>query len=598
MGDYDRVVPRTAEFHRIMALRRRVGSTDDLILPLSASLRKPHDCARHPDPKKDCGGGAVELNPFQCAVLCELHDEGGVFAQGPPGIGKTLATILAPELLQVDRAVLFIPGSEAVREKTVYDIRRAREHWRVRPFLIESYEKLTRVESEDLLFRLKPKLIVFDECHRAKDQERSVSRRVERYLDAFPDTKVMAMSGTPAKRSFWDFAHVVKWCLREKAPVPLFHSDISDHADYLDGTGDIQPGALHVFGRELSSIRRGYREHIFGTPGCVASQDLRVDSKLEIQMVQVPLTDEEDHWFRVLKGDPDDLETFPGWTTPDGHTFTDAVEMWAQEQRLALDFYQVWDPRPPADWAKKRRRWHQAVRSVISSSDNWDTSAHVAQAVDARKPLRFAALTKHLNDWAKEDKRVGITVQEVLAEWREAEPTFRPTSVPFWGQSLSVLKYAADWMKHGGGVVWTMHRAAGYKLSEMTGLPYFGAGGMTDGGRSIVRAEDPCVIASVQACGTGLNLQRYDRMLVLSMPPTNTTVEQTLARIHRQGQKSPVVHVDWVLACSGQERSFRRALQDAEFHRDMLAMPARLCYGDIHEVPIKRRGWAWIEKRR
>lgn len=606
MAEY-RAVQRTSELDRILGLPVRQSSSEDLCDALTEHLRlKGNHVCRPPGTRgpndRGCAQGFTRFNAFQAQVLVELFDNSrqghGAFVQGPPGVGKTGITIMAEQLLQTGKYLLVIPGSEVVREKTMLDIAAMREHWQVPNFLIESYERLRTEDYATFLTDMKFGMVGLDECHKAKDPRKSMGARLARMRKHGDKAIGFAMSGTPAKRSCLDFFHLIKWCMGEHAPVPLEESDQVDWAEYLDGGDSISVGCLRTFGGPgLAEVRRGYAKRIFSTPGCISSQERAVEAQLTVHVRHVPLTPEEDHWFKVLVGDPNDDKNFPGWTTPDGHTFTDVTQMWARQQQLALGFYYRWDPQPPSAWRKARYEWHHNVREILAHSDHLDTVARVATAVDAGE-------YPHLVD--------------ILETWRALEPTFKECktwrcqkvhkevrggvehvlyhNIPHWVGDTS-LQHAAAWLE-GGGIVWTVHRAFGYRLAEITGRPYFGEGGQSDSGESLNTTTEPGVIASAQACGEGLNLQRYHRQLIASIWPTNNMVEQATARSHRQGQDKDV-EVEWAISCLGQLKNFERAAyNDAVFHHDMLTMPTRLCYGRVLRDAMPSdtwpvTGWAW-----
>jgi SNF2 domain-containing protein len=556
-----RSVQHTGELDRILALPRRTDTYEDLIDPLSAHLRKDHVCA------PDCAGGVQRLKLLQVAALVEAHDHRGLFLQGPIGAGKTIVSLLLPTVLEARRPLLIIPGGSIV-DKTVIDIKRLRQHWRILPIQITTYEFLSIEAHAKYLEEFKPDLLIMDEAHRAKSVKSAIHRRLKRFRAAYPDVPICAMSGTPAKRSIKDFAPCLFWCLRELCPLPVHESDLQDWAAVLDaGVPDenrLAPGALHVFG---PNIRQGVRARIFSTPGALASDKNEVDAKLVITLRSVPLAPAEDIHYQRL---------YEEWATPDGHEFFDAIDLWRYARQLALGFFGVWDPRPPQDWLEARKEWYAGCREVLAHSRRLDTEKQVASYIDSRPDHKL---------------------YDVLQCWRRLKHTFIPNSEPRWTGETALL-YAAKWLE-GGGVAWTEHVPFGQRLAQITGLPYFGAEGKTpDGQHSIVTYRGPAYIASWKANKEGLNLQHYDRGLLTSMSPTAILYDQVMGRQHRQGQKSPVVTFDIPISCREQLAGFERArLEDGPFHKDLLAIPSRLIDSEVKSDKIVQHGYAWIDKR-
>lgn len=323
-----RGVQQTTELERILKLPTRKGNNNDLIDPLSQFLRRPHTC--HPG----CAGGVVRLLPFQTDVLIEAHDYGGVFVQGPIGSGKTLSSFLLAACFQAKRPILVIPGG--MKEETVLKLKKLREHWAIPAIELVTYEWMSLEAQDKFFLNFNPDLLVFDESHKCKNPEAAITARVRRLLEDH-HVPICIMSGTPAKRSIKDFAHTMRWALRELCPLPIIKSDLADWASVVDSglrpDQRLDPGALRVFGNHLQQIRVGMRKRIFSTPGALCSIENNVDAKLQVNLVNLPLTKAEDANYRYL---------YEEWSTPDGHEFFDAVHMWRYARQLAMGYYGIW----------------------------------------------------------------------------------------------------------------------------------------------------------------------------------------------------------------------------------------------------------------
>lgn len=617
-----RAVPRTPELSRILSLPRRSGAGyDDLIDPLSELLKKPGHVCRPLNPKdpndRGCAGGFTRLNVFQTQGLCEFHDHGGTFIQGPLGVGKTGIAVLAPTLLEPlfpegIRALYVLPGSGV--GKTIHEINILREHWHIIPFQLVSYQKLAREEQEFFFFEPPGpyNVIILDEAHYCRNAETAVTRRINRLRDKAgqeievvristgqtfrvrvpPPPRMATMTATPIKDSVRDVGHVMGWSMGERSPLPLDDSDLADWSGALDAepAERLAPGALTAFSKgndSLEMIRKGVGAWIFDTPGCISSTDTYVDAKLDIALRNVKLAKVEDDWFKVLRGDPTDIDNFPGKTTPDGDVFTEAAELWRHACSLALGYFTKWDPPAPPEWRMKRGRWHVWAREILAESRTLDTLAQLATAVDTGRFDRARAIL-----CGGEPK----TPRQVLEDWREIQPTFVPNSVPVWVGETS-LKYAETWLE-GGGIVWTGHRHFGIELAKRTGCPYFSADGLDEYRRqSIVTSQAKAIIASSVACAAQFNLQRYHRNLIASVWPAAYQVEQLIGRTHRQGQRAPLVTVEWMISCREQLEGFARAAScQAPMMRDLMRVPSRLCGARVQTDPITTSGWAFAEQ--
>ena len=205
-----RGVSATGEFRRVQALPRR--NWNDADLPeltglLTEMLRTP--------------GGDMTLWPIQAAALREIHDYRGAFLPIGVGRGKALISLLAPVVLESKRPVLFVPAD--LREQTNRKVLpEMRLHWKLRPQLkVIGYSELSLAKNARMLWELRPDLIILDECHSVKNPGAGRTRRMRRFMKEFPETVVVAMSGTVSNRSIKDYWHIVFWALKERlTPLP------------------------------------------------------------------------------------------------------------------------------------------------------------------------------------------------------------------------------------------------------------------------------------------------------------------------------------------------------------------------------------------
>jgi hypothetical protein len=231
----------------------------------------------------------VSLRPPQAFVLRELferHEHGqGVFAALTVGGGKTLISFLASYVVEAKRPVLVVP--EALREKTYREFHNYARHWitpKPPPRLL-GYRELTRVENLDLLEKLEPDFLIFDEAHKLKNQDGSATKRFARYIDA-TGIPVLAMTGTTGRLSICDFSHLLTWALKESAPVPLAYDELELWANALDERPPtfgrrLRPGALTRLAdlddtagmSELGIARAAFQRRLATTPGCVYPDD-------------------------------------------------------------------------------------------------------------------------------------------------------------------------------------------------------------------------------------------------------------------------------------------------------------------------------------
>lgn len=535
------------ELRRIARLPRRLWDSyaEELADELTVILRAP--------------GGTMRLRPIQAVALAEIGTVGGMFGPIRVGAGKTLVSLLAPECAFACRPLLLVPAS--LVGKTERDQAVLRAHWRLPEFVrIMSYEWLGRVQAAEALEDYRPDLIVCDEVHRLKNPRAAVTRRVRRYMSECPETKFVGMSGTVTKRSIKDYAHIIRWTHKPDAvPIPRWHGDLELWADALDERkGQIRradPGALRVLCNEdedrawdqepRRTARRAYRRRLVETPGVVATKETPIDASIRVRGVEPPVSKAIDEAFARLRY---------RWETPDGWPIADGLAMFRHARELALGFYYVWDPRPPAHWLEARRAWAAFVRNVLRHSRKLDSELQVRN--------RFGDA---------DECRAWLAVRE----------EFVPNTEPRWIDA-SVLRFATAWAHKHKGIVWTEHTCFGELLSKTSGIPYYGRKGLDERGNPIdVHSPGTPLIASIQSNSTGRNLQAWSSNLIASMPANGMQTEQLFGRTHRDGQDADEVLFDVLVSCAEHVGAFWQAVRDCEFVHDSTGSPQKLLVADV-----------------
>jgi hypothetical protein len=544
-------VRETPELARILSLPRR--RTDDpqwatLADDMTSLLKRPE--------------GTMRLRPAQAMALHDIGTCRGGFCPMGVGEGKTLTTLIAAYVLDAKRPILMEPA--ALIQKTVRDREVLAKHWfiptNVRLF---SYEMLGRVQAAHELDVYKPDLFICDEVHKLKNRDAAVTRRIARYMAENPDTMFVALSGTIMRKSVRDFAHILRWCLKENAPIPKTDVEVDEWANALDEKVDElrrwEPGALLDFctpddiakDPPIVAARRGFQRRLIETPGVVATvgDGERVDCSIYVKAITYAVKPITEQHFAKLRTE---------WLTPDDWQLMQAVDIWRHARELALGFHYIWDPRPPEDWRRARREWAAFVREVLSRSRTLDSELDVANAVDA-----------------------GKLPNDTLQAWRAIRDTFTPNTVAVWHDD-SALKVCIDWAKK-PGIIWTEHALFAERLAQLSGLKYYGAKGL-DADGSFIDDADPkrAAIVSLDANREGRNLQnKWARNLVVSPPEGSDVWQQFIARTHRPGQMADEVEVDVFIGCIEHANAWRKALAGAAAVRDTTGAEQKLLLADI-----------------
>lgn len=411
---------------------------------------------------------------------------------------------------------------------------------------------------------------VVHNCHRLKNTQAAVTRRIAHWMDEHPDTRVIAMSGTITKRSLLDFVHLVRWCLPETGqPLPRYPKELEAWAAAVDVIKSHEQrtqggvGALRLFCNEEEStqgrdgVRSAVRRRIQETPGVVASQGQGVEASLNIVLTKIDgYSQRTEELARGL------LEK----KKPNGDVITarDLAARWRLFRTLTSGFWYQWEPRPPKEWLKRRRAWKWFVNSVLDEFiPGLESEALVAKAVKAG--------------------RLGRGEREYQA-WQEVKDTYKPDVFPVW-EDLRMIEAVQAWTVEHRGIVWVSEVALGEELERRLGLPYYHEMGLNSRGYPIEKTHpgEGCIVASVGSNSEGRNLQAWSDNLIISPPPTGTVVEQILGRTHRPGQEADEVWAEVFFGCRVEWECWLQAMRDAEYASEIEG-PKKLTYATIERT--------------
>lgn len=143
-------VQRTDEFERIDRLPRRPCPPAE-IPDLTPVFRK--------------AGGTMKLWDVQSWALWEAEAAGGLFGMISAGSGKTLCSLLLPDVLGAERAVLLIKP-QLRRQLLDVDLAKYGQHFTLPldRLTIVAYTDLSSADQAGILDEICPDLIVADEC--------------------------------------------------------------------------------------------------------------------------------------------------------------------------------------------------------------------------------------------------------------------------------------------------------------------------------------------------------------------------------------------------------------------------------------------------
>ena len=351
--------------------------------------------------------------------------------------------------------------------------------------------------------------------------------------------------------------------IEDQAPVPLDRDELEEWAQCLDDDDPMARMAPGPLGATVEEAREGFQRRLTSHPGIVIYQSEDTAASLRIEALEYQVNAATEGAFKVLRAE---------WATPTGYTFSEAIMLWKFARELALGHWVEWDPHAPQEWLDARRDWASRVREVLSRSRTLDSELAVRQAVRAGD----IDGKETLEAWEGKDFTAGDGKH--LGHRQGMRDTFVPNPRDTW-QDNGALVACGKWSALGPGIIFTGHSFFGRTLAKRLACPYYGAEGKNEKGEPIEQEKgDRVIVASIQANGTGRNLQAFSRALVTA---SQTDLEQLLGRLHRQGQGADEVVFSFLVGCWEHVDGFWKAVENAQKQHLLTGGKYKLSYADI-----------------
>jgi hypothetical protein len=593
-------VRHTPELDRVIALPRR-RLTDEGAR--AAAERLTPEFAARP---------GLALLARQGASLDEVRRARGGWLALPVGSGKTLISYLLPTLVGARRTLLVMKGNSLAKQKTPHDFRQlGRDGWRKpRAVTIKTLEWLstagadTKYDAEGNVERLSfldeydPDLIVIDEADDLASTTNAAVMRLDRFVRAKRDRAERAAlaagaseaeavaarrdvtrggvvavleTGTPIRKSLMGIWHLLFWALDTDAPMPASKREAEMWALALDEHDGRRPSPGPL-GATVEEAREWFRVRLLETPGVVIFDGDSCDAPLTVRIRIARECDETNAQFERFAVEQEN---------PGGISVTDPLSRSLLDGELGCQRYSYWDPAPPERWATARRVFAAFARQQIEASQRWSRPLYTEGQV----------ISRHKDNPA---------VREWLAVRGDFDPLANRRTAWF---GRATLDSCHDWLRtlDRPGVVFCGQVEFGEALAREARLPYYGQGGLTSDGSSIVHANPRrSFVASWQANKKGLNLQPWPRLLIVTPPQSAKWLEQILGRSHRHGQSERVI-VDLLATSGGTLDTFERAIAEARFARGIVSLTQKILRADIvraEPVVTVANAFRWARRQR
>lgn len=582
------------------------------------------------------------LKPVQAEALQSFAERGTLFGSIEVGGGKTLIALrcisLAFEMDLCQRAILLVPPN-VYSQLIDHDIGWARKRVQLgvtfhllggkspearrtlaqarRGCWIMPYSLLSAKDASEILELIKPDLIFADEAHNLKN--RKTSARTRRLLAYWKKhrPRFAATSGTITAKSLRDYAHLVMMSLGQGSPLPMDLEKVDEWAAVLDSeqaqeahhsrstnSGPLRPlinwsnvnfpSTPLTF--DVQGFRRAYQFRLLTTPGVISSPPDSLGTSLVIENRRDGLVPNEE-LLRLTR------QLNDTWTTPDGDELEHAMQVWKWKMELTAGFYSSLKWPSKETLAKRKGISEQHADELISKSIEHHKAKQLyhreLRAWFASRPHKAGLDTPMLvgSDMARHGaKNVG---DHLYGVWMNARALDFEERIDRDSTPVRICDYkvqeAVRWAKgREDGIIWFWNQAIGVWITEAlkaAGIPVIHCPAGKEANEFLtkpdadIRCKGKFLVCSIEGHGTGKNLQFMVDQLMVQLPHTEQSAQQTIGRTHRTGQKADVVEVTTLICNEADEMGFAAILNDAMYVSETMGSSRKVLVASYNPIP-------------
>lgn len=288
--------------------------------------------------------------------------------------------------------------------------------------------------------------------------------------------------------------------------------------------------------------------------------------------------------------------------TPSGDELEHAIHVWKWMYEIqGAGFYNelYW---PDFEWIEKYRNIKgAAAESLLEKSVEYH-EAHQCYARGLREFLKYNSEkgldTPMLVGRSMYEHGPKIVGEELYMMWDEMKSLDFEGRLERHKRAIRVCPFkvnqAVEWYKTlpegKGAIIWFYSAEVGRWLRdafEEAGLDpvYCPAGKIYNSVAIDHDHKNKPLIASITAHGTGKNLQHFEYERFVQWPRDAKTAEQSIGRIHRNGQKADEVFIVTDFCSEFDKANFSVTLNDAAYIHQTLGNQQRLMYAKYDPMP-------------
>ena len=443
---------------------------------------------------------------------------------------------------------------------------------------IMSWSQLSIVDTDELINNIAPELIIADEAHNLANMNSGRYKRINRWMVQNPETEFVALSGTMGKKTLKDYWHLMKWCLKDKLPMPRKEVDLDNWAAILDTTfSEYTSSAVLLpllnwakrkgrpeLERDIAGYRKAYNYRLQTTSGIVfaiGEDDIGTSITFCNEPVEVP---DDYPGMERLQELLDQLHIFD--KSPDGDIIDFAIHKFRHDYELTAGFYNSlkW---PSVEKVMKRREisapeaedllerskdYHRASQEYHREVRLW-LRDYACEKLDT--PLLLGSAMRRYSDNMEkfekgelDEKPKNPVGSDLYDSWvnknnfdfeGRLERDQEPVRVCDY-KIQALLRWCKGHKKGEGALVWYHNEEMGkwaYEVLKEAGVDVVMCDSGQAGYRNINDEENhsKIMIASLSAYKEGLNMQTVKHTYFLQFPRSAAYAEQALGRNHRTG---------------------------------------------------------------
>ena len=629
-----------AETARILSLPIHTGLAPETYELVNSHCVRPSELAK-PD--------GFRLFPIQAEGFMAYAQFSGAFCPITVGGGKTLTSLLIPNeaycyegikksmliippnlvdqlrendlpfyrsVCHLNLPVHFIPGLPARKRMT-----KAKSG--AKGLYIMTFSLLSSPTGAEILEAIAPELIIVDEAHNLSSSKISArSRRYNEYIKENAPRQVV-LSGTMTKNKPMDYYSLVRHSLKEYSFLPTIAtmaqtwsdaigSEASgfDNADRSRNAQAARPLIPLInwarghfkedhFDLTLSGFRKAFRYRLCSCPGVVSSGEDHLDVGIKIINDPNPKKELVEGWDKMQSLIEQVKEE---WETPSGEIIEHGMHLykWLYEIEGAGFYNELYWP--DTDWIERHRRKKGAEADELLERSKEYLELHQDYSRKLRTFLTDRPSTGldtpmlvGLDMSKNGPENVGCDLYDAWTDMKDADFKGRLERLkrairvcPF--KVDQAVEYVKGLPRGEGSLLWFHSAEVGRwlmdQLREADLNPLYCPAGPRYNSEILKKEHfSRPVVASISAHGTGKNLQHFGFQRYVQWPRDAKLAEQSLGRIHRNGQKRKKVFMYTDIASEFDQVVFAKTLNDAAYIHQTMGNKQRLMYAQYDPMP-------------